>query len=194
MATTAIGNVGLNNGSIINSNIQVYADYSQSREYEDLVVTPDQPGALDEQLHRAGTPQLLQPVRVGRLWIGPPWETPDVDAISVVIDPGRAFGTGGHATTRLCLQLLEAEQRGSVLDVGCGSGVLSIAAWKLALAEVYEVAVDNSQDPEVLALAIRATAPAGVLTSTTMYSDASTPVPLQGAPVRTRVRWACRLT
>ena len=45
-------------------------------------------------------------VRVGPLWVGPPWETPPADAIAVVIDPGRAFGTGAHATTRLCLELL----------------------------------------------------------------------------------------
>jgi len=75
--------------------------------------------------------QFHKPVRVGSLWIGPPWETPDDAAIAVVIDPGRAFGTGGHPTTQLCLQLLENEERASVLDVGCGSGVLSIAAAKL---------------------------------------------------------------
>ena len=45
-----------------------------------------------------------RPQRVGSLWIGPPWEVPDGDAVAVVIDPGRAFGTGGHPTTRLCLQ------------------------------------------------------------------------------------------
>jgi ribosomal protein L11 methyltransferase len=75
--------------------------------------------------------QFHKPVRVGSLWIGPPWEVPDEGAIAVVIDPGRAFGTGGHPTTQLCLELLEDEERGSVLDVGCGSGVLSIAAAKL---------------------------------------------------------------
>lgn len=80
--------------------------------------------------------QFHNPVRVGRLWIGPPWEEPDAEAIAVVIDPGRAFGTGGHPTTRLCLELLETEARGSVLDVGCGSGVLSIAAAKLGFAPV----------------------------------------------------------
>jgi ribosomal protein L11 methyltransferase len=80
--------------------------------------------------------QFHKPVRVGSLWIGPPWETPDPDALAVVIDPGRAFGTGGHPTTRLCLRLLEDEARGSVLDVGCGSGVLSIAAAKLGFAPV----------------------------------------------------------
>ena len=80
--------------------------------------------------------QFHRPVRVGELWIGPPWERPDPDAIAVVIDPGRAFGTGGHPTTQLCLQLLAAEPRGSVLDVGCGSGVLSIAAAKLGFGPV----------------------------------------------------------
>jgi ribosomal protein L11 methyltransferase len=80
--------------------------------------------------------QFHKPVRVGSLWIGPPWERPDEDATAVVIDPGRAFGTGGHPTTQLCLQLLEAEPRVSVLDVGCGSGVLSIAAAKLGFAPV----------------------------------------------------------
>ncbi|HXH88973.1 MAG TPA: 50S ribosomal protein L11 methyltransferase [Gaiellaceae bacterium] len=80
--------------------------------------------------------QFHNPVRVGRLWIGPPWETPDADALAVVIDPGRAFGTGGHPTTQLCLELLEAEERASLLDVGCGSGVLSIAAAKLGFAPV----------------------------------------------------------
>jgi ribosomal protein L11 methyltransferase len=86
--------------------------------------------------------QFHRPQRVGRLWIGPPWEQPDEGALSVVIDPGRAFGTGGHPTTRLCLGLLEDEERGSVLDVGCGSGVLSIAAAKLGFAPVLGLDFD----------------------------------------------------
>ena len=86
--------------------------------------------------------QFHRPVRVGRLWVGPPWEEPDGDAIAIVIDPGRAFGTGGHPTTRLCLALLEEEERGSVLDVGCGSGVLSIAAAKLGFGPVLAVDFD----------------------------------------------------
>ena len=83
-----------------------------------------------------------RPVRVGPLWVGPPWEEPDEGSIAVVIDPGRAFGTGGHATTRLCLELMLDLGRGSLLDVGCGSGVLSIAAAKLGFGPVLAVDLD----------------------------------------------------
>jgi ribosomal protein L11 methyltransferase len=83
-----------------------------------------------------------QPVRVGSLWIGPPWETLPADALSVVVDPGRAFGTGSHPTTRLCLEFLQELDRGSLLDVGCGSGVLSIAAALLGFAPVTGIDVD----------------------------------------------------
>lgn len=84
-----------------------------------------------------------RPVRVGPLWIGPPWEHPPGDATAVVIDPGRAFGTGGHPTTQLCLEALLELDRGSVLDVGCGSGVLSIAAAKLGFGPV--LALDSDE-------------------------------------------------
>jgi ribosomal protein L11 methyltransferase len=87
-------------------------------------------------------------VRVGPLWVGPPWLEAEPDTIAVVIDPGRAFGTGAHPTTQLCLQLLVdlAPRGGSVIDIGCGSGVLSIAARKLGFEPV--IALDH--DPVTL--------------------------------------------
>jgi ribosomal protein L11 methyltransferase len=90
--------------------------------------------------------QFHRPVQVAGLWVGPPWETPPPGVEAIVVEPGRAFGTGGHATTRLCLELLAELDRGSLLDVGCGSGVLSIAAVRLGFAPV--TAVDN--DPAAL--------------------------------------------
>jgi ribosomal protein L11 methyltransferase len=88
--------------------------------------------------------EFHRPVRVGPLWIGPAWESPPRDTLAVVIDPGRAFGTGAHATTRLCLELLLDSPRGSVLDIGCGSGVLAIAAARLGFGPVSAIDVDDS--------------------------------------------------
>ena len=79
----------------------------------------------------------------------PPWEPPADAGLDVVIDPGQAFGTGAHATTRLCLELMLAEmrRRGAFVDLGCGSGVLAIVAAKLGWAPV--TALDN--DPAAVA-------------------------------------------
>jgi ribosomal protein L11 methyltransferase len=87
------------------------------------------------------------PVRISpRLWIVPSWHAaPDPDAINISLDPGLAFGTGTHATTRLCLAWLERVVRGgeSVIDYGCGSGILAIAALKLGAAHATGVDIDE---------------------------------------------------
>jgi ribosomal protein L11 methyltransferase len=71
-------------------------------------------------------------VQVGRLYVRPPWAPREPETVDVVIDPAQAFGTGAHPTTRLCLELLlELEPHGALVDLGCGSGVLSIAAARL---------------------------------------------------------------
>ena len=75
----------------------------------------------------------------GKLYVRPPWEEPAVNPMvhELVIDPGQAFGTGTHPTTRLCLELLlDLDPRGSFADLGCGSGVLAIAAAKLGFGPV----------------------------------------------------------
>jgi ribosomal protein L11 methyltransferase len=86
------------------------------------------------------------PIRVTpRLWIVPSWATaPDAGAISLLVDPGLAFGTGSHPTTRLCLRWLESRIAGgeTVLDYGCGSGILSIAALKLGAGRAVGVDID----------------------------------------------------
>jgi ribosomal protein L11 methyltransferase len=96
------------------------------------------PGGWEERWRR-----FHRPVLVGeRLYVRPPWVPPRPGALDLVIDPGRAFGTGAHPTTRLCLELLELlPPGGAFADLGCGSGVLAIAAAKLGWSPV--VAVDH---------------------------------------------------
>jgi len=80
-----------------------------------------------------------------RLWVVPTWHTPpDAIAVNLVIDPGLAFGTGTHPTTRLCLQWLERTLAGgeTVLDYGCGSGILAIAAMKLGAGSATGIDID----------------------------------------------------
>jgi ribosomal protein L11 methyltransferase len=98
------------------------------------------------------------PVVVGPLWIGPPWAAAPPELTPVVIDPGRAFGTGAHATTRLCLDFLADLPRGSLVDVGCGSGVIAVAASKFGFRPV--IAVDS--DPAAVEAAERNVAANGV--------------------------------
>lgn len=87
----------------------------------------------------------FEPLHIGRLWVVPTWrEPPDAGAINLRLDPGLAFGTGSHPSTRLCLQWLDEHVRAGmrVLDYGCGSGILAIAAAKLGAGGVRGVDVD----------------------------------------------------
>ncbi|HLM26408.1 MAG TPA: 50S ribosomal protein L11 methyltransferase [Thermoleophilaceae bacterium] len=88
-----------------------------------------------------------EPVLVGgRLWVRPPWSPPPAEdgMIDLCVDPGQAFGTGAHPTTRLSLELLlDLDPQGSFADLGCGSGVLAIAAAKLGFGPV--IAVDHER-------------------------------------------------
>jgi len=110
--------------------------------------------------------QFHQPLLLGdRLAVRPPWEAPIGAATEIVIDPAQAFGTGAHATTRLCLELLlsladASMERGPLLDLGCGSGVLAIAAAKLGFEPVRAVDFDP--------LSVEATAANAVVNDVTL--------------------------
>lgn len=86
--------------------------------------------------------EFHRPAVVAGLWIGPPWIAPPAGAPTVVVDPGRAFGTGAHPTTRASIELLDRVERGSLLDAGCGSGVVAVAAARLGFGPVLGVDVD----------------------------------------------------
>lgn len=92
------------------------------------------------------TQAQFDPISISdRLWIVPSWhEAPRPDAVNIALDPGLAFGTGSHPTTRLCLKWLADHLEGgeTVLDYGCGSGILAIAAAKLGAARVVGVDID----------------------------------------------------
>ena len=127
----------------------------------------DLPAAVTAALHAVGLRQTMPyrvervddrdwvrlsqgqfaPIRISpRLWIVPTWHTPpDPRAINIALDPGLAFGTGTHPSTRLCLRWLEAQLHGgdTVVDFGCGSGILAIAALKLGAARAWGIDIDE---------------------------------------------------
>jgi ribosomal protein L11 methyltransferase len=119
----------------------------------------------------------FQPIRVSdRLWIVPSWHAPpDPGAINLVLDPGTAFGTGSHATTRLCLLWLESNVTSdvSLVDYGSGSGILAIAAMKMGARRALGVDID----PDALLVARRNAERNGVSAA---FVDAHAPADLSG--------------
>ena len=92
------------------------------------------------------TQSQFTPIHIGKnIWVVPSWhDAPDLDALILELDPGLAFGTGSHPTTRLCMEWLESQTLNNlcVLDYGCGSGILAMVAKKLGAAQVDGVDID----------------------------------------------------
>lgn len=131
-----------------------------------FAIDADLYAAIPQALHEAGLPpgtafgvervedadwvrltqSQFQPMQITpRLWVVPSWhQPPDPAALNIVLDPGIAFGTGAHPTTRLCLRWLDATVRPGmrVIDYGCGSGILAIAAMKLGAGTAHGVDID----------------------------------------------------
>jgi ribosomal protein L11 methyltransferase len=117
----------LEEGSVI---LVVWIEPEKAEDLLARVKLPAQTRARDDEEWRDLWKKYFKPRKVGRFVIVPSWEKYEGEGIRLELDPGRAFGTGQHATTRLCLEVLSGEVT-SFLDVGCGSGVLAIACKKL---------------------------------------------------------------
>ena len=133
--------------ALFNPDHDVRAAVAQASLAVDLDAVPAyQTSAVDEQDWVKLTQSQFAPIQISpRLWVVPSWHAaPNPEAINLVLDPGRAFGTGSHPTTLLCLRWLEQHIRGgeSLLDYGCGSGILAIAAAKLGAASVVGTDID----------------------------------------------------
>ncbi|MDR0673687.1 MAG: 50S ribosomal protein L11 methyltransferase [Zoogloeaceae bacterium] len=151
------GEPGKENAPVFWKHVHVIALFAEDAPVDRLIKAaakrlslPDTPAFTRDEVEEddwvARTQAQFAPIRIsGRLWIVPSWhECPDENAINLCLDPGMAFGTGSHPTTRLCLEWLErANPAGkTVLDYGCGSGILAIAAARLGAARVTGVDID----------------------------------------------------
>jgi ribosomal protein L11 methyltransferase len=165
----------------------VLAGYADRPPMDGLEADDVEPGWED------GWRAYHRPVTVGRLWIGPPWAEPSTgdsppktgdsppktgdSPLHIVIDPGRAFGTGGHGSTRAALELLQRLAPQPALDLGCGSGVLAIAAARLG----FDVVAAFDLDPLAVGAAAENAARNGValrVARTDVLAD-----PLPAAPL-----------
>lgn len=111
-----------------------------------IAVPPFTLRKVEEQDWVRLTQSQFEPIHIGKnIWVVPSWhEAPDPDGLILELDPGLAFGTGSHPTTRLCMEWLEAHPSngGTVLDYGCGSGILAMVAQKTGAGEVIGVDID----------------------------------------------------
>lgn len=152
------------------------------------------------------TQAQFDPIRISdRLWIVPTWHTPpDPRALNLVLDPGVAFGTGAHATTQLCLRWLEENVHGGerVLDYGCGSGILAIAAMKLGAAMAVGVDIDpaavaqareNARANRVAVELVTADAPLDFAADLVVANILANPLKLLAPALATHVRAGGRL-
>ena len=120
-----------------------------------------------------------KPHVIGRLYVRPPWYPARDDLLDVVVEAGLAFGTGGHASTRQCLELIQTLTPGSLLDLGSGSGVVSFAALRLGFAPVTGIDIDP-----VAVHAAAGNAAMNGLAPTFLVGDATDPAyPLPAADV-----------
>jgi ribosomal protein L11 methyltransferase len=155
----------------------ILAGYAERAPAGDLEADDVEPGWEDRwrAYHR--------PATVGRIWIGPPWwpqpksgDSPQeagARPLAVVIDPGRAFGTGGHGSTRAALELLQQLEPQRALDLGCGSGVLSIAAAKLG----FDIVAALDIDPLAIGAAAENAARNGVALAVAQADVLADPLP-----------------
>ena len=131
-------------GTIAAVRIAMHALKQQHPEYAPLLLTME--NVKDEDWEN-NWKQFYKPMEIGeRLLVIPAWEQADAgDRVTLTLNPGLTFGTGSHATTRLCLTALESRIHGGekVLDLGCGSGILSIAALRLGAASAFACDIDE---------------------------------------------------
>jgi ribosomal protein L11 methyltransferase len=123
---------------------KVIADLERKTKLSQLKYTIE---IVQEQDWVRATQSQFEPIKItDNLWIVPTWHSaPNSDAINIILDPGLAFGTGSHPTTHLCLKWLadKISAQDKVLDYGCGSGILAIAAKKLGASEVVGTDIDS---------------------------------------------------
>jgi ribosomal protein L11 methyltransferase len=161
-------------------NTDAHAILAQTREHLGLAENPPHEiERLDDEDWENSWKTGYKPLQVGRgLWVVPSWyAAPEPNAVNIILDPGLAFGTGDHPTTSLCLEWLSEQALAgkTLLDYGCGSGILSIAALKLGAAQAHAVDID----PQALTVTQRNAAFNGIQTGLDVMLPSALPKTLQ---------------